>query len=306
MTEGNYMSMNLGIRVRNLIAGSAIFFFASLLQAKSPANELTNPGGLGIGFNNTGAAFQDNISAIQINPALLVDKRQYIVSGNYHWPASGNEFFQAGVIDSQTSSVAAAMSYMGYLDDEDSAVKKRINLGIAQAMGPLAAGISGQFLDASTSEDKELRSIALNIGVLATLGHGFKIGGSVENFANEKIKEFAPRTYRVGASYALSQKFIANLDYQNRELLKEEIDAISKRDKEEMVVASLVGYWRNYLKLFASYGRELRAPVVHEALSGGAGIENQNFALYYMIALPDMAVKSEKHHAVNLSFNLKM
>ncbi len=284
--------------------------FACLFLLASSAiaidSDSLSTGGLGLGFNNTGAAYQSDISAIQINPALLAQKRQYLVSGSYHWPSSGNEFYQAGVIDSQTSSYAAGLSYMGFLDDAKANIKRRVNLGFAQSMGKFSLGIGGQFMDAVGDNGKKVQSIALSGGALMEVSQGLKLGLSAENIANKKIKEFAPRTYRAGLSYSMGQSLSANVDYQSRVLTQSERVAGSTEDKEQMVFGSLAGIWGQYLRVFASYGREINAPEKREALSGGAGIENNQVSIYYMVAMPDMNKKELKHHAINLSLNVKM
>ena len=280
-------------------------FFTSPLMAESIVDEYSATGGLGIGFNNTGVAYQDDLSAIRINPALLAQKKQYSFSGSYHWPVSGNEFYHAGVIDSKTSPVATGLSYTGYLDDTDNLIKRRIHLGLAQSMGKMKAGISGQFLETNKTTDKKIRSITLGIGLLTPITPNLNLGGSIENMANNKIKDIAPRTYRAGLSYKLSRTIHANLDYQNRRKFTSEITESGDK-KEQMIFASLVGFWKQYLKLFASYGRQISSKDKHSALAGGAGIQNKNLSLTYMVAMPNLDVEKEKHHAVNLSLNLKL
>ena len=89
-----------------------------------------------------GVSFIEGSSATKINPALLVETKQYVVSGSYHWPVAGREYYEVGVVDGVTSKYVAGVSYNGYQQDykinwengyKDSSVMKRATVAMAHS-----------------------------------------------------------------------------------------------------------------------------------------------------------------------------
>src|SRR5690606_16813666 len=100
---------------------------------------------------------QGGISAVKLNPGLLPLQKEYAVSAGYNWPTSGREFFQAGVIDSQSSDIAAGFLYTGFGEDygedptvqgKDARTQRRASLALAMPLKKLSIGISGQYVEA--------------------------------------------------------------------------------------------------------------------------------------------------------------
>ena len=118
--------------------------------------EIEQAGGYAGALNNTGVSFIEGASATKINPALLVETKQYVVSGSYHWPVAGREFYEVGVVDGVTSKYVAGISYNAYQEDykinwdngyKDSSVMKRGALAMAIPMKYFALGASATYIE---------------------------------------------------------------------------------------------------------------------------------------------------------------
>ena len=72
--------------------------------------EYESDGGHSLGFGHGGVAAVSGQSSVKANPAMLPLEKHYRVSAGYHWPVFGREYYQAGVVDSVTSSIASLAS----------------------------------------------------------------------------------------------------------------------------------------------------------------------------------------------------
>jgi hypothetical protein len=286
-------------------------------------------------MNNAGFASNDGASAIRANPALLALQKQYTVTAGYHWPTVGRDYFQAAVVDSQTSPVAAGVSYTGFSNDYeyfrenrdaspfDSPLIRRGSIGIAQSFGVLALGVGGTYVESRptwsdryrlTQTDKNIRGVGLNLGVAAPLTSDISVGGSVENVSNNKIKDYAPRTIRAGLAYSFTKMVVGFLDFRQRERVSE-FEAQSKVDleapeveasqllPERMAIASFSAHLQDVLRLVGSYGQSLTDD--RRSLAGGLAVVTKNFSLSYTVAQPYMKLSSA-HQAVTLSLDMAM
>src|SRR5262245_12398472 len=148
------------------VAGSAAAVEQEIRQIP---DEYETTSGHGVAMNNAGYAANDPISAIRANPALMAQQKAYQVSGGYHWPMEGREYFQAAVVDSKTSNVAAGVCYTGYTDDYayardddraskfDSPIIRRGVLGLAQTFGQLQMGIGGTYVEGHALQSQRAR-----------------------------------------------------------------------------------------------------------------------------------------------------
>lgn len=324
------------------LALAAIFAAAPALaeDVRQIPDEYETTSGHGIAMNNAGYAANDSYTAVRANPALVAVQKQYAVSAGYHWPVAGRDYFQAGVVDSKTSSVAAGVSYTGYQDDYtyvetgddptsgaspyDSPVIRRGVIALAQSFGVLSFGIGGTYVEAHpiryseafNNGDDRVKGTGLNFGLAAGLAKGLAVGGSVENASNRKIADYAPRTYRAGVAYQLSPALTGHLDARQRDRVaqfetdqpiflegEDAEDASILENPERMIIGSLVGQVQEFLRLIGSYGQSVTDE--RRSLAGGVALNSKNFSLSYTIARPYMK-QSATHQAVALSLDMAM
>ncbi len=309
-------------------------------ESRHIPDEYETTSGHGIAMNNAGYAANDGYTAVRANPALLATQKEYTASAGFHWPVSGRDYFQAGIVDSKTSSVAAGVSYTGFQEDYaypdsggpgnstvsayDSPVVRRGVVGVAQNFGALSFGIGATYVEANPIMHSEewlegkdrVKGTGLNFGVAAGLGKGLAVGGSVENASNRKIADYAPKTYRAGVAYQLSPVISGYLDARQRDRVAEfESDQIVSigepvsdssdilDNPERMVIGSLVAQVQEFLRLVGSYGQSVTDE--RRSVAGGAVISSKNFSLSYTLARPYMK-ESATHQAVALSMQMAM
>lgn len=315
-----------------LAAPRAIAVDASLERQIPSEYEATS--GPGVALNNGGYAANDPVTAIRANPALMALQKRYTVSGGYHWPVEGREFFQAAVVDGKTSNIVAGASYTGYTDNYeyhndrnveasrfDSPVVRRGVFGLAQSFGAFSAGIGAIYVEshrtASTRDpmdpgDQRVKGVGLTGGGAYTFANGLAAGASIENGSNRKIKDYAPKTTKAGLAYTLSPGIIAMADYRIRERVAEFEEGVTDPDAsldspplkaEEMGILSFSAQVQDYLRLLGSYAKSQSDD--RQAVAGGVALTSQNFSLSYTMARPYMS-RSTTHQAVALSLDVAM
>jgi hypothetical protein len=210
--------------------------------------EYESTGGQSLAFGGSVVTGLGGASAIRANPALMSLEKEYSVNGAYHWPTAGRDFYQVGVVDSKTSSVAAGFTYTGAQDNyqglssqdgtrdstsnrpevvglsKDSPVVKRASLAFALPVGKVFLGAGGSFVEARSPtealmEDSNARvkGFTMGFGLAGHLTDALRIGISAENLANKKVQYAAPTFYRAGASYFMGGLASIHLDYRRRE-----------------------------------------------------------------------------------------
>lgn len=320
-----------------IAAGAAIAFVqarAETIEKRIP-DEYESLGGDGLALNNGGYALADAHAAVRGNPALLAGERQYSVSGAYHWPSAGREYYQAGIVDSKTAAVAAGVTYTGYTDDYrypydgerdtvlDSPVLRRGVLGVAQAFGAYAIGAGATYVEANpllSSEERlrgetVVRGVGVNLGLTAAPGRAWRLGLAGENLSNRRINDYVPRTYKAGVAYVYSSTLTASLDYRQRERVLEfegattgldfaDSDQGLGEDPEQFAMASLSALLGDTIRLAGSYGHALSSDK-RRSLAAAAALVNRSFSLAYIINRPYLS-RGETHQAVNLTFAMAM
>lgn len=304
-------------------------------------DEIESVGGHALGLGNDGSAAIVDQSNIRANPAMMAFEKQYKVSAGYHWPAIGREFYQAGILDSKTSNVAAGILYTQGLSQfrpaselatedaqqifdaaYDSHIKRRFSLALAQSMGMIAVGLNGQYAEFYSSIDQKSwtleKGTSLGFGLGGLLTKELKFGFSAENIANKKIEHVAPRTYRLGAAYTFfSGDITAHLDLKQRDRLSQEKlffleDGKSLFSSEEpwlqkperMATFSFTARIQDLLRLLAAYGHGLQNSD-RRSLSAGLVLVNKSFSISYLVNRPYFSLE-KIHHAVNFSTNLSL
>jgi hypothetical protein len=281
-------------------------------------------------MNNGGYAANDPHSAIRANPALLGTQKSYSVAAGYHWPVEGRDYYQASIVDTKTSPVAAGVSYTSFIDkfkynadnpdvsSFDSPLEKRGVVAFSHAVGKGTAGVGATYVSTRPVYRERLRGregsiqgTGLNLGFAYPITTQLIVGGAVENMSNTKIKDYAPRTQKLGAAY-IGGQFTANLDMRQRERVAEfesPITDIFKPEEnindepEKMAIASVTGKLQNYLKIIGSYGQSLTDN--RKQLGGGVSLESQNFVLSYTANRPYLS-KSAAHQSIALTLDISM
>ncbi len=317
-----------------------LFFIASIwsssgvfaqppLPGRLP-NEFESSGGHGLGFGHGGMAAVSEQSSVRMNPAMLSFERQYRVSGGYHWPTFGRDFYQAGVVDSKTSAMAAGLTYTAgtskyrdyktYTTQEerdaafyDSPIRHRAAVGISQSFDKFSIGLGGQYVEAPIDPERTAKGITLGLGVAGLLTPLLRFGFSAENLANSKVRDFSPTIYRGGLAYTLfGGDFTLHLDYHQRQRVLRELVAFGEIEPkdgvantpERMITGSASVRIQNLVRLMAAYGQSVDG-ISRRSLSGGVAVVNQNFSLSYLVSRP-FFTQQKVHQAINAGIEITL
>ena len=319
-----------------LFDGGANEVFAVESELRALPDEYESIAGHGAGFGNGGvAAEQGGLSSVRVNPALIAVNPEYSVGGGYHWPTEGREYYDIGVVDSMTSSVAAGVLYSTSGEDHefefenpmqsfrDSPVMRRVNGAVAQRVqGKVSLGASIQFVEARHFPGTEervagkdrVKGFGFGLGAFGRLTDAILWGVSAENISNEKMRDYMPKTYRAGAAAKLAGGDVSlHLDYKNRERvayfegkktsLFGENDPNNKVETEQLGVFSFSLRVYDAIRLLGNYGQEIGG----ERSLGGGGIAlvGSKAVLSYIVNKPHMKF-AKNHQSINLGINVSM
>ena len=273
-----------------------------------------------IGPGSSSGAF-DPGAAILVNPALLGVKKTYEVTGSYHWPVIGREFYQASIVDSVTTEYGTGVFYQGskeefeptVLGDHDSPVNRRLAIGVSHKQGPLLFGLTGQYLEGQKIENHrwdQVDGTNFGVGVVYMPNATYRIGVSRQNIGNDELSFLAPETTRFGVTaMLLDQKLQWNVDYKIRK-------RIAYFEDPQDVFGQSLGYGddEKIIHTSARYAVDKRIGVVGtlgQSLSedkrkqGGMGVSyaNKSYNITYGLFRPQLNV-SETHHTVSLSLSI--
>jgi len=301
-------------------------------QNRRIPEEYESAGDHSLGMNSGGIAAVGGLAAIRLNPAMLALEPVYSIVGGYHWPTRGREFYQAGVVDSKTSNLAAGFMYTSFTDDflpseggvyeGDSPIKRRASLGLAQTFKVLSVGISGHFVEAhdlnSLESDALVKGTTIGMGVAGILSPQIRFGVSAENLANRKVADYAPRTTRAGLAYMFGGGNVtAHLDYRTRDRVEifegddpvfgiagSESDPDKGKEKpEQAMIGSFSARVYDVLRLLGGYSQNLTDD--RQSIAGGVAIVNGTMSLSYTASRPDMR-NDAAHQAINLGINVSI
>ena len=297
-------------------------------------DEYEASGGHSLGFSHGGMAASSDTGSIRNNPAMLAVEKKYQMTAAYHWPTFGREYYELGVIDSKTSPVAAGMSLVSsrdeFLDWEtqknteqkknayyDSSTKRRISAAFAQIFSNVAVGIGAQYLETSPIKDNsKITAVTMNMGLASLLTPQLRVALSIENLNNNKIKDFAPKSYRAAFAYTMWQgRVTLHGDYKQRERVAKEKDIFdentdepiisdSLNTSEKMLVGSFSIQVQDLLRIIGGYGQAFDNSK-RKTLSGGLALINKNVALSYSIYRPYLS-EDKYHQGVNLAYNIQL
>lgn len=256
-------------------------------QAIGIPDEYRASGGYSIGLSHAAMVANNGVAAVVLNPAMIALARDYRVSLGYSWPAAGRGFYQVGIVDGKTAKIAAGVLYTGFHEkfdgngflhtELDSPLKRRGNVALSGMLGKIALGISGQYIEGfqfteavhglpaltspthrydSTMHDKRT-GVTLGLGAAVALTQTLRLGASINNLANRKVKDFAPRTIRAGAAWLVTPRgdIAVHLDYRERERV-----ALFERGEstpERLAIASCSVRVYDVVRILAAYGQSL-------------------------------------------------
>lgn len=322
-------------------SGFTAFFDTTTLAAENPSmvlpEEYLSAGEQTTSLANGGSLSSGGYSAVRANPAMLATEKQYAVGGGYHWPAYGRDFYQAGVVDSKTSSIAAGVSYSSSMDDYqgtwdkegkvsagESPVKRRIGVGLAKNYQKISLGISGSFIEATDpvkafDEDADrVKGFTLGGGLVANLKQNLRIGLSAENLANKKMAFAAPTIYRAGLVWGAIKDFSVYVDLRQREAaptfdvkapslsLFETSETKEGRigAEQALTVGGIVRFY-DLLRLSFGTGAAKQGSETSSTAAAGIALVNKAFVLAYSAQRPDMKL-ALVHHAVTVGLDVSL
>ena len=287
-------------------------------------DEYETRGGESNAFGGAGASIVSKIASIRINPAGLATGRVYSIEAGYHKPSFGDDFYQIGIVDNKTSSVAAGFLYTDFRksvykrleSSDDAPVKRRFSLGLATALNEvvafgvganytMAVSVEGLNEDGTIKYERKKGITAVNPGVLVKIGSSVKLGLSAENLFRKSLKDYNPRFYRFGSSYLLDAgniQFEFNLDYRGRErILEEKLIDKSLGSLEHMVFVgtSITSY--EIVKLMLSYGKAVKNDD-RTSLGFGLSLKKNDSYISVSCLYPYFNFKKQMHTSVHLSY----
>jgi hypothetical protein len=293
-----------------------------------------------LGFGNSGVAAAGGLSAVKMNPAMLPLEKQYRLTGGYHWPSLGRQFYQAGVVDSSSSAVAAGVVYTSAQDDymklnaspdsaegeylleanNDTPVKRRISVGLGKAFSTYSLGINGQFLEAwdqTNPNGKPIKGNTFGVGAAGMIIPSIRIGASVENLANDKIKDYSPRIFRAGtAVMVFSGDLTLHLDYRDRERVQTEAPKLGTTNplqetvvpgefaSEKMAIFSFSSRVQDVIRLLGAFGQSIGGDN-RQTVSGGLAVISNKVTMSYLVSRPYFS-STKLHQAVNMGLDISL
>jgi hypothetical protein len=336
----------LGVKRLNyifLVVGSLAVDRALLAEATiyQIPDEYEVSGDQPLAMGGGGVAVVGGLAAVRTNPAQLALEKQYEVGAGYHWPTSGRDFYQAGIVDSKTSTFAAGVAYTGFaekfdpktaFETKDSFLKNRLSVALAKSFGGVALGALGQYLEAhpygyTDGSDEKIKGTTLGFGAASSLNSTVRFAGSVENIANSRVQGFAPRVIRGGGSYLLSSAIAINIDYRQRERVDyfevpsdaiatpweyavtanrkdpNDNDSEKLRAAEKMVIGSFSAKFQDTFRILGGYGQALSDS--RKMVGGGAAVVSQNASLTYAFYRPYLDDEAA-HQSIQLNLAISL
>jgi len=298
-------------------------------------DEYSSSGGEAMALAGGGSVGVRGIDSVVLNPAMLGKAYGYSVNASYHWPRFGRSFFQVGVVDTVTSSVAAGVLYNRSLtkyqaDEEvnreqhllDTPINHRLQLAFAKSFSKIVLGLNLHYVQGHIplreKEEEALNVFGVGLGVAMDLSSEFVAGLSINHFGQGKIGYFAPRKIQGGISYFLpSFPLRLNVDYIRRTrvdlekryfFLPEGEDTWLFKDEERKSEQSIVFsgdvVFKNFIKFLAGYRRTFEEK--KQSFATGVALTNQFYRIAYIMRWPNIKNKTETHQAIMLNVYLKM
>lgn len=289
-------------------------------------DEYRTVGGGETALGHSATVANGGVGSVVLNPAMLAIDKDYRLSLGYSWPTSGREFYQVGVVDGRTSKVAAGVLYTGFREDFDAErflheeldtpIRRRGVLALAMAVGKMSLGINGQYLEgyrfldnvngllglvdsghSYRSQDHEIiRGISAGLAIAVALSPTLRIGASLNNLANRKIADFAPRTIRAGIAYIATAggEVTVHADYLHRQRV-----ALFDTATTQLATVSCSILVYDVIRILAAYGQSLTDE--QQELSAGLALTSDRLSISYGLRQPLPHAESIQQ-SVNLAF----
>ncbi len=229
----------------------------------------------------------NGVAAVVLNPAMVALARDYRISLGYNWPATGRGFYQVGIVDGKTAKIAAGVLYTGFHEkfdghgflhtELDSPIERRGSVALSGMLGKIALGVSGQYIEGfqfneavhglpaltstthrydSTTYDKHT-GITAGLGAAIALTPTLRVGAAVNNLANRKVRDFAPRTIRAGVAWLVTPRgdIAVHLDYRERQRVA--LFEQGRSEPERRAIASCSVRVYDAVRVLAAYGQSL-------------------------------------------------
>ncbi|MCY4380087.1 MAG: hypothetical protein OXC40_00750 [Proteobacteria bacterium] len=256
-----------------LTQATLLFFIGHLLFNHTyaadkgyPSSDLEVSGGLSGGMIGGGVTAFSGVEAIRINPAMLSQSTDYQVSGSFHWPTYGRNFYQGAIVDG-TGPVKAGLLYTAPLNRtfDDSWLKadnntqntthlsqtnreslvwgmktiQKFNLSLAQSFQKISFGITGAYLEGMMRKYRsfhleQVSGVTFGIASFFPINQQLLLGVSCENLNNQQIVQLAPTIFRAGFGWLLSSSHLAiHGDYLRRQRVRSEWILVKKKETPE-------------------------------------------------------------------------
>ncbi|MCX6124825.1 MAG: hypothetical protein NTV34_08760, partial [Proteobacteria bacterium] len=307
------VSLGISISILLSIVISAGSCLAGPPHSQTIPEEYLSTGEQSTALANGGSLSSGGYGAVRANPAMLAAEKQYTLGGGYHWPSKGREYYQGGIVDAKTASVAAGFSYTSSLNNyegawakdgsvmaEDTPVRRRANVGLGQSFKTFSLGLGGGFIEAADptktfSEDSDrVKGFTLGAGAVIGIAANIRAGLSVENLANKKVSFAAPTIYRAGLVWGAVKDFSVFLDLRSREavlsydapppaigLFKTEQSSSKEVESEKgFVLGGLVRIY-DLLRVSAATGMSVQGSRSSATAAGGLALVNKAFTFAY-------------------------
>ena len=282
-------------------------------------------GGFSLGGGCTGVAMPSGVASIRINPALIALRKEYAINASWHDPVDGRDFYQTGVVDSVTGSLAAGFHTTQFFSapkpyvTEDSHAEKRLNAAVAGVMSRLAIGIGVQHVDGALEPGIQPRrkGYSWSGGLAGLLMPNLTFGISGENIANDKVRELAPTTVRAGLGLQINNnKLLFALDYKRRDRVPQEVltlgrpslslssETMDELSPEEMVTFAFQAKVYDLLFVTSQLGQSL-SDDKRQQVSAALGVVNDSMALSWAWEKPYLAY-NKYHQSVSIHLIMKM
>ena len=329
--QGAAASVLIGVLI------SADSCLAASSNSQTIPEEYLSTGEQSTALANGGSLSSGGYGAVRANPAMLAAEKQYTVGGGYHWPSKGREYYQGGIVDAKTASIAAGFSYTSSLNNyegawakdgsvmtEDTPVRRRANVGLGQSFKTFSLGLGGGFIEAADptktfSEDSDrVKGFTLGGGAVIGIAANLRAGLSVENLANKKIAFAAPTIYRAGLVWGAVKDFSVFLDLRSREavpsydglppaigLFKAEENSSKAVEAEKgFALGGLVRIY-DLLRVSAATGMSVQGSRNATTAAGGLALVNKAFTFAYGAQRPDLRDISV-HHSLSLALDVAL
>lgn len=286
----------------------------TVLQATAIPDEYRATGGHGIGLGHAAIVANTGTASTVLNPAMIALERSYQLSIGYTWPTTGREFYQVGIVDGKTSKVAAGLLYTGFHEDFDAhgflhreldtPVERRGTLALSATVGKISLGINGTYVEGyqfqadahgllgladvnhryTNTKPEKKRGVTTGAGLAAAITPTLRIGASIINLANRKVRDFAPRTIRGGLAYLLtaSGEVTLHLDYYERERIALFEKGESKPERLAIASCSVLIY--NVVRILAAYEHSLGS--TDKEIAAGIALISNKMSLSYGFKKP--------------------